>query len=196
MKSLQWQQAPTPYYVAIVEGAAIHQRCTWPGNVPHRFMYLSLSFTADKVFDERGDFNENGPHGLMGSGAIKCGLIVIGVGFSEKGCFWVWTFRFPRLRPGSVLLFLLYPVYLSVCGHASCHDNGLKLWNVSKLLLNACLYKSCCSHGVSSKTEVSARDSGLAVTGLTLLLFGKMWTVRLWVGKAVGCFKQGLMGHN
>jgi hypothetical protein len=33
------------------------------------------------------------------------------------------------------------------------------------------------------------------VIGLTMLLFERMWIWGLWIGKAVECFKWGLMGH-
>lgn len=44
-------------------------------------MYLSLSSTADEAFGEGGHFSENGPHRLIGSEAIRGGLVVRGVGF-------------------------------------------------------------------------------------------------------------------
>jgi hypothetical protein len=37
------------------------------------------------------------------------------------------------------------------------------------------------------------RDWGIAVIGLTMLLFGEMWIWGLW--KVVECFKWGLMGY-
>ena len=44
-----------------------------------------------------------------------------------------------------------------------------------------------------TKTEVSTRDWGIVMTGLTRLLFGGMWIWGLW--KAVECFKWGLIGR-
>jgi hypothetical protein len=46
-----------------------------------------------------------------------------------------------------------------------------------------------------TKTEVTTRDWGIAVIGLTMLLFERMWILELWIWKAVECFKWGLMGH-
>ena len=46
-----------------------------------------------------------------------------------------------------------------------------------------------------TKTEVGTRDWGIAVIGLTMFLFGGIWTLVLWVRKAVECFKHCLMGH-
>ena len=46
-----------------------------------------------------------------------------------------------------------------------------------------------------TKTETSTRDRGIALIGLTMLLFERMWTLGFWIWKAVECFKWGLMGH-
>ena len=46
-----------------------------------------------------------------------------------------------------------------------------------------------------TKTEVGTRDWSIAVIGLTMCLFGGMWILRLWIWKAVECFKWGLMDH-
>jgi hypothetical protein len=46
-----------------------------------------------------------------------------------------------------------------------------------------------------TKTEVDTRDWGIAVLGLTMLLFGRMWILEVWVWKVVECFKWSLMGH-
>jgi hypothetical protein len=46
-----------------------------------------------------------------------------------------------------------------------------------------------------NKTEVGTRDWGIAVKGLTMLLFERMWILGLWIWNAVECFKWGLMGH-
>jgi hypothetical protein len=35
----------------------------------------------------------------------------------------------------------------------------------------------------------------IAVIGLTMLLFERMWILGLWIWKAVECFKWGLIGH-
>jgi hypothetical protein len=32
--------------------------------------------------------------------------------------------------------------------------------------------------------------------GLTMLLFGRMWTLALWIWKAMGYFKWGVMGYS
>ena len=52
----------------------------------------------------------------------------------------------------------------------------------------------------SSKTltriEVGTRDWGITVISLAMLLFGRMWVLRLWIWKAVECFNLGLMGHS
>jgi hypothetical protein len=44
-----------------------------------------------------------------------------------------------------------------------------------------------------TKTKLGTMDWGIAVIGLTMLLFGRIWILGLW--KAVGCFKWGLMGY-
>ena len=46
-----------------------------------------------------------------------------------------------------------------------------------------------------TKREVGTRDWGIAVIGLTMFLFERMWILGLWIWKAVECFKWGLMGH-
>ena len=46
------------------------------------------------------------------------------------------------------------------------------------------------------KTEVVIRDWGIDVKGLTIFLFGGIWTLVLWVRKAVECFTYCLMGHS
>jgi hypothetical protein len=38
------------------------------------------------------------------------------------------------------------------------------------------------------KTKVGTRDWDIAVLGLTILLFGRMWISGLWIWKAVECF--------
>jgi hypothetical protein len=46
-----------------------------------------------------------------------------------------------------------------------------------------------------TNTEVGTRDWGIAVIGLTMLLFERMWILGLCIWKAVECFKWSLMGH-
>jgi hypothetical protein len=46
-----------------------------------------------------------------------------------------------------------------------------------------------------TKAEVGTRDWGIAVIGLTRLLFGRMWILLLWIWKAMECFKWTLMGE-
>ena len=46
-----------------------------------------------------------------------------------------------------------------------------------------------------TKTEVGTRDWGIAVIGLTMLLFGRMWILGLWIWTLVECFKSSLMGY-
>ncbi|KAL6043466.1 hypothetical protein STEG23_020950, partial [Scotinomys teguina] len=46
-----------------------------------------------------------------------------------------------------------------------------------------------------TKTEVGTGDWGIAVIGLTVLLFGGIWTLRVWIRKAAEFFKWDLMGH-
>jgi hypothetical protein len=40
-----------------------------------------------------------------------------------------------------------------------------------------------------SKTEVGTREWDIAVTGLTMLLFERMWILGLWIWNTVDCFK-------
>jgi hypothetical protein len=46
-----------------------------------------------------------------------------------------------------------------------------------------------------TKTEFCTRDWGISVTGLTMLLFERMWILGLWIWNTVECFKWDLMGH-
>jgi hypothetical protein len=46
-----------------------------------------------------------------------------------------------------------------------------------------------------TKTEAGTRDWDIAVIGLTMFLFGRMWIWGLWIWKAFECFKWGLMGY-
>ena len=46
-----------------------------------------------------------------------------------------------------------------------------------------------------TKAEVGPRDWGTAVIGLTILLFGGVWTLGVWVSKAMQWFKH-YMGHS
>jgi hypothetical protein len=43
--------------------------------------------------------------------------------------------------------------------------------------------------------KLGSGDWGVAVTGLTMLLFGGVWALRLWIRKAMDCFKWSLMVH-
>jgi hypothetical protein len=47
----------------------------------------------------------------------------------------------------------------------------------------------------NAKAEVGTRDWNIAVIGLTMLLLGGMWSLRLWVRKAVECFKWSLVNR-
>ena len=47
-----------------------------------------------------------------------------------------------------------------------------------------------------NKTKVGTRDWDIAVIGLTMLLFERMWIWGLWIWKAVECFKWGLNGSS
>ena len=46
-----------------------------------------------------------------------------------------------------------------------------------------------------TETEVGTSDWGIAVMGLTMILFERMWIFGLWIWNSVECFKWGLMGH-
>jgi hypothetical protein len=46
-----------------------------------------------------------------------------------------------------------------------------------------------------TKKEVGTRDWGIAVIGLTMLLFRRTWILELWIWKAVEFFKWVLMGY-
>ena len=46
-----------------------------------------------------------------------------------------------------------------------------------------------------TKTEVGTRDWGIAVIGLTMLLFERIGTLGLWIQKTVEFFKWGLIGY-
>ena len=51
----------------------------------------------------------------------------------------------------------------------------------------------------SSKTLTKTSwywEWGIAVIGLTILLFGRMWVWELWIWKAIECLKWGLMGYS
>ena len=47
------------------------------------------------------------------------------------------------------------------------------------------------SNKTLTKTEVGTRDWGIAVTGLTMFLIG-----RIWICKVVECFNWGLVGYS
>ena len=46
-----------------------------------------------------------------------------------------------------------------------------------------------------TKTEVGTRGWNIAVIGLTVLLFRRMWILWLWIWKAMKCFKRSVMGY-
>ena len=46
-------------------------------------------------------------------------------------------------------------------------------------------------HKNLTKTVVGTRDWGIAVVGLTMVLFGGMQIWGLWIWKAMECFKEG-----
>jgi hypothetical protein len=53
------------------------------------------------------------------------------------------------------------------------------------------------SNRTLAKIGVAIREQGIAVIGLTMLLFGRIWkALRLWIRKAVECCNQGLIGHS
>jgi hypothetical protein len=69
---------------------------------------------------------------------------------------------------------------------------------VSQLQLNVVFIRlplSVHSSKTLTNTEVGTRDWAIAVIGLTMLLFRRMWILELWIWKAVECFKWGLMGY-
>ena len=51
------------------------------------------------------------------------------------------------------------------------------------------------SNETLTKTEVGTRGWAIALIGLTMLLFKRLWILELWIWKAVECFKWGLMSH-
>jgi hypothetical protein len=46
-----------------------------------------------------------------------------------------------------------------------------------------------------TKTEVDTRDLDIAVLGITMLLFVRMWILEISIWKAMECFNWDLMGH-
>lgn len=52
------------------------------------------------------------------------------------------------------------------------------------------------SNKTLAKTEVGAKDLGITVIGLIMLLFGGMWTLELWITKAIEHFRWGLLSHS
>ena len=46
-----------------------------------------------------------------------------------------------------------------------------------------------------TKTEVGTREWGIAVIGMIMLLFERIWIWGLWIWKAVEWFKWGLIGY-
>jgi len=51
------------------------------------------------------------------------------------------------------------------------------------------------SNKTLTKTEVGTRNWDITIIGLTVLSFGRMWILGLWIWKAVERFKWGLMGY-
>ena len=49
------------------------------------------------------------------------------------------------------------------------------------------------SNRTVTKTEVVMREQDIVITGLTMLLIGRIWTSILWIRKTVECFKWDLM---
>jgi len=45
------------------------------------------------------------------------------------------------------------------------------------------------------KTKVGTRGWGIAMIDVTMLSFGGVWTLKLWIRKVVESFNFGLMGH-
>lgn len=53
-----------------------------------------------------------------------------------------------------------------------------------------------CGHSNRNpKTKVGTRNCDIAVKGLSMLLFGRMWVLGFWVRKAFARIKWCLMGH-
>lgn len=48
---------------------------------------------------------------------------------------------------------------------------------------------------IQTKTELSTRDWGIIVIGIIILLFRRMWTLGIWIRKAVEYFKWGLTSN-
>lgn len=46
-----------------------------------------------------------------------------------------------------------------------------------------------------TKTKVGTREGHVTVIKLIRLLVDGMWSLRLWIRRAIGCYKWGLMGH-
>jgi hypothetical protein len=46
-----------------------------------------------------------------------------------------------------------------------------------------------------TKTKVSSRVQVVAVIGLIMLLFGKIWILGIWIWKAMKCLRCGLVYH-
>ena len=46
-----------------------------------------------------------------------------------------------------------------------------------------------------TKIEIGTRDKGIAVIGVTMLLFRRLWIQELWIWKSVECFKWSLMSQ-
>jgi hypothetical protein len=79
-------------------------------------------------------------------------------------------------------------------------DKGLQLETVRQSQLNVVLIRvnlvivSLHING-NPKTDFGTRYLGIAVVGLTMLLFGRIWIWGHWKWKAVKCIKWGLMDY-
>jgi hypothetical protein len=70
--------------------------------------------------------------------------------------------------------------------HLFCYFLNKFQFNLEKIII-ALVMVSLHTNKTLTKTEVSTRDWGIVMTGLTRLLFGGMWIWGLW--KAVEGFK-------
>jgi hypothetical protein len=46
-----------------------------------------------------------------------------------------------------------------------------------------------------TKTECGTRNWGIAMIGLTMVLFGRIWIWRVWIWKSLECLKWALMDY-